>query len=86
MTEPIDEMLAVKSRQDLIAYLARLSTQVRQGSMQVENVLTHDFLEAASAWLRDSPGFFKNNAEGINPDDLTWAIVAAIFSAGLVYE
>jgi len=42
-------------------------------------------LEAASAWVTDMDGYFLNQGRPI-PDSPSWALIATILSAALIYE
>lgn len=86
MTRPIEAALAVRTREDLIAYLEDLAEGSRSGGIPVENTNTSDFVEASAAWLEGLDPFLRHHTgEGV-PDSPSWAIIAMIFSAGLVYE
>lgn len=76
---------SVRTREDLVAYLAELSDAVRAGGAETQSVSASDLLEAASAWVADMDGYFANRGEAA-PDDPSWALIAAIFDASLIYE
>lgn len=80
-----EEAQAVASRADLVAYLIDLSSRVRDGRAAVENGSAAEFIEAAAYWTRGMDGFFSNRGEEV-PETPSWAMIAMIFSAALVYE
>ncbi|WP_460707979.1 DUF7660 family protein [Myceligenerans halotolerans] len=86
MSSPVDAALAVGSRKDLVVYLADLAQKARQGEAPVENLSTPDFIEASGAWLEGLDSFLRRNAGRGEEEVSTWAIVAMIYSGGLVYE
>lgn len=75
----------VTSRGELVEFLASLAQAVRAGEVHVENETAAELLDAASAWIRDCDGYFRNQGKEV-PQDPDWALVAAIFSAALIYE
>jgi len=75
----------VRTRDDLEGYLAELSEKVRLGKITVENATSVELLEAACAWIADMDGYFLNRGEPV-PHDPSWALIAMIVSAGLIYE
>lgn len=76
----------VRSREDLADFLAQLAGRMREGMVQLENPSSADFVDAAARWSRAMPGFYKNVMNSIVPDEPDWAMIAAIFAAGVVYE
>lgn len=86
MTNPIERASAVGTRDDLVAYLADLAEKSRTGTVPVENPSTPDFIEASAAWLEGLDAFLRHHFGEGAPESPSWAIIAMIFSAGLVYE
>jgi hypothetical protein len=76
---------SVLTREDLVRYLDDLSKNVRAGEHKVENVDAAGLLQAASAWVEDMDGYFRNRDEPI-PESPDWSLIASIFAAALVYE
>jgi hypothetical protein len=83
---PIEAALAVSSREELVAYLEGLAENSRAGIMPVENPNTSDFIDASAAWLEGLDPFLREHTGEGAPASPSWAIVAMVFSAGLVYE
>ncbi|MET7463115.1 hypothetical protein [Nonomuraea sp. NPDC005501] len=86
MASPIEAAMAVTTREELVAYLANLAEKSREGEIPVENVQTCDFIEASSAWLEGLDTFLLRHTGQSAPSSPSWATIAMIFSAGLVYE
>jgi hypothetical protein len=82
----IEAALAVTSREQLVAYLTDLAEDCRRERIPVENPDTPGFIEASAAWLEGLDAFLRRQTGAGAPESPTWAIIAMIFSAGLVYE
>ena len=82
----IDAALSVGSREELIAYLADLAESCRAGRIRVENPDTSDFIDASARWLESLDTFLRQHTGVDAPESPSWAIIAMVFSAGLVYE
>jgi len=76
---------SVGSREELVEFLSTLASRVADGSETVENATTAQFLEATSGWLNDLEGWCANQGREL-PAEPSWALVAWIVSAGLIYE
>lgn len=76
---------AVHSREGLAAYVLKLHVAVADG-VEIENPTTERFLEAMSAWIKDSDGFFRNTGRAVPGDDVEWSFFAHTLSAALIYE
>jgi hypothetical protein len=77
--------LAIGTPDQLSAHLVELAARARAGLTPVENEASPDLIEAAGYWSENAVEFLR--ARGVGIDDVSpWAIVAMIFSAGLVYE
>jgi hypothetical protein len=83
---PIDAALAVRSRDDLVAYLNTLAGDARAGRVPVENITSPDFIEASAAWLAGLDQFLRSQRVEVVSGEPSWLTIAMIFSAGLVYE
>jgi hypothetical protein len=82
----LEAALAVGSRQELVAYLFDLAESCRDGRIQVENTDTSTFIDASGRWLETLEEFLRQHTGAGAPESPSWAIIAMIFSAGLVYE
>lgn len=76
---------SVGSREELVEFLAALASRVADGSEPVENVTTAQFLDGAGGWLSDLEGWCANQGREL-PAEPSWALIAWIVSAGLIYE
>ena len=79
------ERIAVKTRDDFVAYCNQLADSVRVNPSAFENTDAASFIEALSGWTNDMDGFYLNRGEGV-PVQLSWQVVADMVSAALVYE
>jgi hypothetical protein len=85
VTDPVTTAAAISSREELVEYLVNLAERARAGNTPVENETSPDLIEAAAAWTEGIEDFMETR--GYDMTRLSpWAIVALIFSAGLVYE
>ena len=75
----------VASRDDLVRFLADLAAEVQAGRHPADNASAVDLLESASAWTADMDGYYANRGEEV-PATASWALIAHIFAASLVYE
>lgn len=80
------ELNAISTREDLARYLQSLATLMADGNVSVENPLTADFVDAAGRWTNAMNGYFKNIIKEPIPDEPSWAMIGAIFSAAMIYE
>ena len=55
------------------------------GSAEWENAALDDYLEALSAWIADSPGYFANRGEE-PPEQPSWSLVAMMLAAARSHE
>lgn len=85
LRDPVAAALAVKSPEELSAFLVDLAERARAGLTPVENESSPDFVEAAGYWSENVIEFLR--ARNVDVDDVSpWSIVAMTFAAGLVYE
>lgn len=73
----------IESRAELVSAIAKLRGE---DQTQWENTSVDSFLEALSAWIEDSDGFYANNGIQLNPDVASWQVFADALSAATVYE
>ncbi|MFI6604451.1 hypothetical protein ACIBHX_50190 [Nonomuraea sp. NPDC050536] len=79
-----DAAEAVASREDLARFVEALHSDLSNGA-EWENDRLDLFLEALSAWIRDSPGYYKNIGHPAT-EDATWSFFAQALGAATVYE
>jgi hypothetical protein len=75
---------SVRSREDLAQFISQLHAQLLAGSTW-ENHNLASFLEALSAWINDSPGYFRNRGEPV-PAEASWSYLAQALLAATAYE
>jgi hypothetical protein len=80
-----EDSRSVRTREDLTAFLNVLAARIRSGDVAVANSSAADLIDGAAGWIEDLDGYFLNRGEE-PPVEPSWAIIAMIFSAGLVYE
>jgi hypothetical protein len=86
VTWPDARLNAIESREDLARYLQELANAIDNGSVDTANSATSDFIDAAGRWSGSMDGFFQNVMGSQVPDTPSWAMIAAIFRAAIVYE
>ena len=82
----MDEPLAVQSRADLAAFVDSLLADLNARPESWENDTLPQFLEALARYLRDLPGWCRNNAPAINPELAQWRLFAGALAGAQVYE
>lgn len=85
MIDPVAAALAVRSQEELVAFLIDLAQRARSGQTPVENETSPEMIEAAAYWTEGMGDFLRVRGEDVSSLS-PWSIVALIFSAGLVYE
>jgi hypothetical protein len=83
--DPVEVALAVDSAESLSAFLLDLAERARNGSSPVENETSLRMIEASAYWVEGMEEFLLARGRalsGISP----WAMIAMIYSAGLIYE
>ena len=71
----------VRGRDDLVRFLAHLSANVDS----FENKDLAVYLEAASGWLGDMDGWFRNRGEEV-PNTPSWSLLARVLRSATIYE
>jgi hypothetical protein len=85
MMELHERANSVQSREDLVAFIAALRTDLETGDEIWENSDLPRFLEALEAWAMDLPGYFENRGEPV-PEEPSWSLVAMLLVAAKHYE
>ena len=81
----VEREASVQTRTDLAAFIDALREDLHASEESWENPTLEHYLEALAAWLRDMPGYFKN--QGVEePREPSWRLVAAILHAAKIYE
>jgi hypothetical protein len=74
----------VFSAEQLALFVSELRKEFLRNSDTWENGTLERFLEALSAWAKDSDGYFENN--GPQPTPQAWNLLAQALAAAAVYE
>ena len=83
--ETWEQCEAVRTREDLAAFICRLHEELRARPIEWENHTLDSYLEALSGWTTDMPGWFKNR--GVEePPEPSWNILAQMLYAATMYE
>lgn len=75
----------VESMQDLVLVLRLLLADLEKNPSSWENMTLSTYLEALSAWINDSAGFFENRGEEV-PNVPNWRLLATALVAAARYE
>jgi hypothetical protein len=79
------EARAVHEKEDLSAFLSAAARDLEMNPDGWENRDLVSFLEAMSAWVSDSDGFFRRAGQN-PPSGDGWSTVAKVVAAARVYE
>ena len=80
-----ERALAVHTLADLVAFVQALKLDLEQGGATWTNAELSSFLDAMSAWLNDSAGYYKNTAQDstqLSP----WRLMADALMGARSYE
>ncbi len=80
-----EQARAVRTREDLVSFLAALSADHVAGAQGWTNTDLGSFLEAMSSWSQDMNGFYENGGEAIDAVS-PWRVLADILMAARLYE
>jgi len=76
---------AVRTREDLVAFLEALSADYSTNKETWTNIDLASFLAAMSAWSEDMEGFYENGGEDLASLP-PWRVLADILMAARLYE
>jgi hypothetical protein len=82
---PFEHAALVSSREEFIAHIRALRSDLAENSGEWENTNLGDYLEALGAWVHDMDGYFANRGE-VTPEGPSWALLAQMLCAAAVYE
>jgi hypothetical protein len=86
VTWPNPKLNGIHSREDLARFLSQMASNLRDDQLALANNTVESFVDSAGRWTRSKDGFFTNVMREPAPENPDWALIAAIFSAALVYE
>ncbi|MFK4187752.1 hypothetical protein ACI2L4_27660 [Streptomyces sparsogenes] len=75
----------VDSREALVSHILSLRDDLLERGAEWENPTLERYLEALAAWIKGSPGWYRNFDQEI-PADGDWTFFARALSAAVVYE
>ncbi|MEU1668708.1 hypothetical protein ABZ547_35020 [Streptomyces sparsogenes] len=75
----------VDSREALVSHILRLRDDFLERGDEWENPTLERYLEALAAWIKASPGWYRNFDQEM-PADGDWTFFARALSAAVVYE
>lgn len=81
-----DGPLAVKTRHDLAAFVARMADDLQDHPERWENVTLPQYLDALSRYLIEVPGYCRNVAPHVDPERPEWFLFATVLFGASVYE
>jgi len=80
-----EKVANVKSRDDLVAFVEDLCSDLRANPATWENATLERYLSAFASWLEDSDGYYLNR--GLEPPtNPSWRNVADMLMAAKMYE
>lgn len=82
----INEMIEnVKSKQDFISFINRLSNDNQINNDEWENKDILSYFEGVSSWVEDMDGYYKYMKLDV-PTNIDWRFIATLFYVGKIYE
>lgn len=85
MTRLSERARAVRTREDLVAFIDALAADYRADRLAWTNTDLASFLAAMSAWSEDMEGFYENGGEHLASLP-PWRVLADILMAARIYE
>lgn len=76
----------VNSRQDLAAFVTQMRVDLEEHPEEWENADLSRFLDALSRYLDALPGWCRNNAPQVDPEQASWRLFATALAGAAVYE
>ena len=76
---------AVQSREDLVALIHAMRSDLQAHPDRWENPDLASFLEAMAGWTDDLPGFYANTGQEVETTS-PWRLIADLLMASRIYE
>lgn len=76
----------ITNKEDFVKFIKMLHTDFLKNGNDWENNTLECFLEAMSAYARDTQGIYKNDDENKNADLPSWKTFADILRGAVIYE
>jgi hypothetical protein len=81
----VDQVHAIHSREDLVAFLYALSHTLDAKPEWWENADLASFLTALARWLQDMEGYYLGRGEPV-PETPSWKVIGDMLMAATMYE
>lgn len=81
----LSQVEAVRSRDDLVAFIQALSNELKSHPENWENSDLSSFLSAMAAWVQDMDGYYLNQKKEFS-EDQSWKTFAEILYSARIYE
>lgn len=85
MTALVAAAKAVSDRESFVAFLAKLSTDLKNAPETCENSDLGTYLDALASWIEDMDRYYQNMGRE-RPKDVPWNVFADALMAARVYE
>lgn len=82
----VDKGESIQTKAEFVEFLKLLLSNYRTYGNKWENDSLDRYLEAMSAWVDDSEGYYDNLGIGVDPNQPSWRVFADILLAARVYE
>lgn len=80
-----EQVNAIATREDLVAFIEALRTDLLSNPQEWENVKLDQYLAALSSWLQDCEGYYQHTGRSV-PTTPSWRNVAEMLIAAKIYE
>jgi hypothetical protein len=81
----VEQLRNIKTKNDFIDFIIALIEDFKLNPDSWENQDIVSYLEAMSAWIKDSDGLYKNTGEKL-PKPSDWKVMARLLYAAKIYE
>ena len=84
-SSPADRVRSINLRDDLIAFIRNLLSDLKTRSGSWENSQLDSYLESLAAWTEDMGSHAQNRGEPV-PDEPSWRLFGEMLMAATMYE
>jgi hypothetical protein len=85
MKELHEQVAEIQTRDDLVAFIKALRSDLRADPKKWENATLESFLDALASWTEDMDGYYQNHGREV-PQTPTWKTLGEMLAAARVYE
>jgi hypothetical protein len=85
MSELHEQVAAIETREDLVAFVQALQADLVRNPDRWENPSLDRFLGALASWIEDMDGFYLNQGRA-PPSTPTWRTIGEMLAAARIYE